>query len=270
MTIRRRAVTAGGLLCLLLALEARAQQPADLVTDRPDRTESTATVPRGSLQVELGAVWVFDGSSAGRLRVVEAPGTLVRYGALDRLELRLAWGGWVATTVETMERHLRADGFADPEIGFKWGILEPRQGGLGLAALGHVSLPLGDEVVGSPAFDPSVILAAAHPLGDRLALGANLGYALFSVQAGNATQTLGRWLYSASLGVEVAPRWGAFVELFGDLPADDPGPAVHALDGGLTYLARPRFQLDLSAGVGLNADAPDWFVGVGLSFRTLK
>jgi hypothetical protein len=141
MTIRRRAVTAGGLLCLLLALEARAQHAAELVTDRPDRTESTVAVPRGSLQVELGADWVFDGSSTGRLRVVEAPGTLVRYGARDRLELRLAWGGWVLTTVETMERDLRADGFAGPEIGFKWIVLEARGGGLELAVPGHVSAP---------------------------------------------------------------------------------------------------------------------------------
>ena len=70
-----------------------------------------------------------------------------------------------------------------------------------------------------------------------------------------------------SLGIDLAPRWGAFVELFGDLPASDPVPATHSVDGGLTFLFSPRLQADLFGGVGLNDAAPDWFVGVGVSLR---
>ena len=55
--------------------------------------------------------------------------------------------------------------------------------------------------------------------------------------------------------------------VFGDFPASDPEPATHSVDGGLTYLPHPRVQLDLAVGAGIDDDAPDWFAGVGVSFR---
>jgi hypothetical protein len=222
------------------------------------------------VQVELGTRWTADRSADARLGVVEAPGTLVRVGMSERVELRLAWGGWIGTTLEASQARHRADGFADPEVGIKWGLVQPRGAGMEFALLAHVTLPAGDEIVGAPGFDPSVRLAAAHPLGDRASFGWNLGHEVRSFDGGGDidTRRLGRWVYSGAMGFDVTRRWGAFVELFGDLPASDPGPAVHALDGGVTWLIAPRVQLDLSVGVGLNAEAPDRFVGFGLSFRT--
>jgi len=40
-----------------------------------------------------------------------------------------------------------------------------------------------------------------------------------------------------------------------------------ALDAGFTYLLTPRLQLDASASTGLSGAAPDWTVGLGVSFR---
>ena len=137
-----------------------------------------------------------------------------------------------------------------------------------MALLAHVSLPLGGETVASPRADPSVRLSAAHTLSDRVGLGWNLGWEATSYRdtlGGVHTRT--RFVYTASFGIELAERSGAFIEIFGDLPANDPAPAVHSLDGGVTFLIAPRVQLDLAAGFGLDADAPDRFVGFGISFR---
>ena len=263
-------VRATALACGLVVLSEAvclAQQPADLVTDRPDATESAVTVPPKAMQMEFGARWIFDRSADGQLDIVEAPGTLVRVGVSQRVELRLGWGGWIETALESSRERHRVDGFADPEVGMKWALMQP--GGMELALLAHVTLPAGDEIVGAPGIDPSVRLAAAHPIGDRASLGWNLGYEIGSFDGGGHTETvsLGRWVYSGTMGVDITPRWGGFVEIFGDLPASDPGPAVHVFDGGVTYLVAPRVQLDLSGGVGLNDVAPDRFVGVGLSLR---
>ena len=54
---------------------ARAQSP-DMVTDRPDQTESAAVVPRGLLQVETGYLFARDGDVDG----YAVPGTLFRIG----------------------------------------------------------------------------------------------------------------------------------------------------------------------------------------------
>ena len=73
----RRRVLAAMLGCALAARrgsEASAQPPADLVTDRPDQTESAVTVPRGSLQL-----------SAGHGLNDEAPGRFVGFGLSCRV-----------------------------------------------------------------------------------------------------------------------------------------------------------------------------------------
>jgi hypothetical protein len=269
MTSWAGAAALGAGLLIAAAIPAPAQTTAELVTDRPDETESARTVPRGSTQMEFGARWLVERSSDARLGIVELPGTLVRFGAWDRVELRLAWGGWVGTSIDVSRQRHWADGFADPEVGVKWAIVPPGEGGTEVALLAHLTLPAGSEVVGAPAVDPSARLTVAHSLGERASLGWNVGYEARSIDGGTnaGTRRLGRWIYSASLGFDLSPRWGAFVESFGDLPASDPGPAVHALDGGVTCLIAPRVQLDASVGVGLSDEAPDRFVGIGLSFR---
>ena len=50
---------------------------AELVTDRPDFTESGIVVPVGSLQFEAGFTWE---SNAGDVRSFSGPELLVRWG----------------------------------------------------------------------------------------------------------------------------------------------------------------------------------------------
>jgi hypothetical protein len=240
-------------LLILLPFVARAAVP-EIDTDRPDQTESSALVPPSTFQLEAGAV----GSHDQDVDTLEAPGTLLRYGLLPRLELRLAWGGLVR-----QEAGPSSDtGTADAELGAKVGLAPD------LALIAHLSLPVGDEEVGSPRADPAIRVTASHTLTERLGLGWNAGWeAASSTDDAGGTHTLSRWVYTAALGVELGEAWGAFVEVFGDVGASDPGPPAHSLDGGVTYLLRPRVQLDLSAGVGLSDAAPDRFVGLGVSFR---
>ena len=71
----------------------------ELVTDRPDQTESAVVVPVGTLQVEGGATWIRDDGDGVEIEAFEAPGTLLRYGLVPRLELRLAWPGILTAMV---------------------------------------------------------------------------------------------------------------------------------------------------------------------------
>ncbi|HEX5044689.1 MAG TPA: transporter [Candidatus Polarisedimenticolaceae bacterium] len=239
---------------LLMALPAAAQEA--LVTDRPDQTESAVVVPRHAVQVETGAIVERD----DEVEVLGLPGTLVRYGLSPRLELRLAWPGWVR--VESGSDAV--DGLADPEIGMKLALSSKRE----LALLAHLSLPAGDEDVGAPDPAPAVRLSAAHDLGERVGFGWNLGVETGTQQVDDgSTRLLARWIYTASLGYAPSDAWGTFVEVFGDLPASDPAPAAHSLDGGVTWLLRSNLQLDLAAGIGLTDGAPDRFATAGLSLR---
>lgn len=61
----------------------------DLITDRPDQTESSAIVPLKSLQIETGFVMEKDETDLIKQKSFAYNTTLLRFGLLENLELRL-------------------------------------------------------------------------------------------------------------------------------------------------------------------------------------
>ena len=62
-----------------------------LVTDRPDATEASSTVGKGVFQVETGAFYESFKDNNNTYENFTFNTTLLRYGILDNLELRLGW-----------------------------------------------------------------------------------------------------------------------------------------------------------------------------------
>lgn len=255
------------ILCCLLGAGAAAHAESELVTDRPDQTESAVTVAPGVFQLELGWTQTRDDEDGVSVESWEAPGTLLRIGLAERVELRLGWTGFVDQEVEIGRREASVDGLGDAEIGAKILLAEERGGRPQMAVLVGTSVPVGDDAFTSDRFDPALRLALSHTLSERLSLGYNLGVGLESEELDGERHTLSTYLYTVALGIGLSERWGAFVELYGDLPGSAEGDDAHAFDGGLTYLLHDRLQLDLAAGVGLSDAAADHFIGLGLSVR---
>ena len=94
-------------------------------------------------------------------------------------------------------------------------------------------------------------------------------------QARTSTISFARIIFQSSsrpatvtvFGMAAGEKLGAFVELFGNPILSGVGESSSSFDGGFTYLVRPNVQLDAFAGTGLSGDAPDWFAGLGISFR---
>ena len=233
--------------------DANAQSP-ELVTDRPDQTESATAVPRGLLQIETGYLFTRDGGVDSHA----APGTLFRIGLGGRTELRLGHAGVMGT------EGLRGTG--DSEIGAKVNLIPQADGRRPeLAFLGGLSLPTGHHGFSSGGADPSFLVAFAHELAPRLALGYNAGAAWESSPDGPDRDAF--LVYSLALGIGVTDRLAAFLEVFGDRQfADETATGVSA-DAGLTFLLKDILQLDVSVGRGLRGPSDGLFVGTGLSFR---
>ena len=162
----------------------------ELVTDRPDQTESSVVVPPGFFQIEIGGTYT--GSDT---RVLETPGTLVRIGVFDRVELRLGTIGWTRESVGS------ASGFADSELGAKVYLWE--EAGLlpETALLVAGSLPTGAEGFTSDRVDPSFRFAFSHTVSDRVSLGYNLGAAWTTEWVGSDRETLSAFLYTVTAGI---------------------------------------------------------------------
>ena len=232
---------------------ARGQSP-DMVTDRPDQTESATVVPWGLLQVETGYLFARDGDVDG----YAVPGTLFRLGLGGRLELRIGHAGIVGGA----GRH----GAGDSELGAKINLIARADGWRPeLALLSGLSLPTGDHGFSSDGVDPSFLVAFAHELLPRLSLGYNVGAAWeSSADRPNRDAFL---VYSVVLGVRLTDHLSTFIELFGDRQTTGTIATSASVDGGLTWLVTDIVQVDVSVGRGLWGPTDDVFVGTGLSFR---
>lgn len=237
------------------------QAPGPLVTDRPDQTESPVAVAPGYVQLELGWSYV----EAGVAQLHSVPGTLARVGIVRGWEARVGFAGW---------RHLEVEGAGATQgvgplsVGFKGELLRGEGLKPAVALLGGLLLPTATEGLGPTRVDPSLRLAAGHELSSVLSLSYNVGVLWLNErgETGEA-RTLTQGIYTLSLGVALGPRVGAFGEAFGTVPLAGGAAAAHLLDGGFTVEVLPNLQLDLSAGVGLDEDADDWFLGAGASLR---
>lgn len=260
--------------CLAAAapgLGQAADEP-ELVTDRPDQTESTAIVPVGRVQFELGAnragEEVGDDDGEVEIDAWNFVGTLVRVGLADRFELRLGWEGWLDE--EVTAGHLRGseEGAGDAVVGAKVKLREGDGASPAIALLVHSTVPVGDDAFSTDRFDPSFRLSVSHDLAGDVGLGYNIGARTESSPTADGDHTtLASAIYTLAAGFPAGDRWGPFVEAFGEVPLSAEGGPAHLLDGGATYLLRPNLQLDAAAGFGISDAAPDWFAGVGVSFR---
>lgn len=231
-----------------------------LVSDRPDFTESTATVSAGRLQLEAGYTFskrgIDEEHALGEL--------LLRIGLMPDVELRLAANSYVWLDSPSGD----AQGFEDMSVGVKIKLAEG-SGSFELtrpevAVIVATSLPTGDDDFGEDGSQPGIKLALAWDLSERISLASNLNYTYASERGDRFHQFSG----SLSLGYRLSERWGCYIEYFGFVPERENGPNASFFNGGLTYLINDNLQLDARAGIGVfNPESPDYFTGFGMSWR---
>jgi hypothetical protein len=245
---------------------------APLVTDRPDFTESTETIPPGHAQLEMGYTFTVDREGDERVRDHTAPELLLRVGLHDRVELRLGWDGysWFDTEFEretprgrSVTRNDHEEGANDLSIGFKVHLAEQNGFVPHLGVIGAVTVPSGSAERTSGDVNPELVLAWAYDVSDSFAIAGNLGIAAATDEGDQFAQGLG----SLTAALSLTERVGTYLEYFAICPGAEGADCAHSLNGGVTYLINNDIQLDWRVGVGLNEQADDFFAGVGLSWR---
>jgi hypothetical protein len=242
-----------------LLVKAQDEVP-DLITDRPDQTESSAVVPHKSLQLETGFIMENNENDLIRQKSFAYNTTLLRYGLLDNFELRfgLEYLG-EEIKIKNTETTSTISGLSPAYAGFKVKIAEEDGWKPEMAFLGALILPFtAHDGFKSEYTAADIYFAFAHTLSDRFSLGYNLG-------AGwDGNTPIPSYFYSVSLGAGITEKLGIFIESYGHMHGD--GEAEHLMDSGLTFLLFPNFQLDLSGGIGLQ-NSIDSFISFGLTLR---
>ena len=225
----------------------------EIVTDRPDFTESSEIIPLGWLQLESGASLEGDAST----RAFTAPSALFRLGLGHRTEFRFGAEGLVAESTG----HLRRSGGSDLEIGAKVRLLDADRAGIDLALLPMVSLPTGADHLTSGGVDPTLKITWARQLPSGFGLTGNVNLASLTEDG----QRFHQEAISFSLGHDLFKGWGGYAEAYGFSKMSAADGAGITINGGVSRLLGRRTQIDIEAGRGVTSAAPDWFVGVGFA-----
>lgn len=236
-----------------------------LVTDRPDAAEASATVGKNRFQIESSFQFGQDQAAGTTTRNYSFP-TLLRYGIIDALELR------VETEVGTFQTDnsgaAAQRGFNDVAFGLKANFTENQGLVPSFGLLGHLNVPIGNDTFSSNGVEPIFKALADWELGAGFGLGTNVGVDLPVRDA--AGDKFGRFIYAAALGRAIpgtSDRLGAFIEAAGAVPLKQAKAQEHTFDTGLKFLITPNLQVDTVVQIGLNDDAADLALGSGLSWR---
>ena len=224
---------------------------SEIVTDRPDITESALVVPVASLQLENGLTW----SSAHGARTIDLSETLVRLGILQKTEVRLGVPNFSSALSGKPE-----SGFGDLSLGLKQQ-LGPLPGGVDLAVIAAVSIPSGRRAISSGGFDPFIKL----PWSRELAGGWSVGgmQSLFWNTDHGARKDV--WESTFYVEKQITKPLDAFAEYAADYSRR--GDSTQVAHFGAAFKVNPANQVDLHFGFGLSHAPPNHFIAVGYSFR---
>lgn len=245
----------------LLPLLAQHDSIPGMVTDRPTASISPNLVGKGFFQIETGVIYLNRKDNSSTLKNLSLATTLLRYGILPNLELRLE-SSYESTKIHYNEINSDSSysGMGPLAASFKVFVCEEKGIRPQLAIIGAVVLRhLGHDSY-KPTFSyPIGKLAASHTLSKRWSLGYNIGFAYDGETAD------GFFVYSLFTGYAITSKLWTFVELYGNF--DNGNFPNHKLDGGFTYLLRNNLQIDLTGGYGLDTDVNRFFINGGISWR---
>ena len=243
------------LTVVTVAAYGQSQPPAadpEIVTDRPDITESAIVIPKGSLQFENGLTRTSDQGETA----LDLSETLVRFGVFDRTELRVVVPNYIAGLTGPTS----ASGFGDVAVGLKQQ-LGPLRGDVDLAVIIALSLPIGADRITSHGFDPFIKFPWSKDLKEGWSIG-GMESLFWSTQDRQRNLTGESTFY---IEKQITKPWDAFAEYGGDYAQR--GGSKEVAHFGTAYKVTPKNQIDFHFGFGLSRAAPGRFFAVGYSFR---
>ena len=166
-----------------------------MITGRPDQTESAEVVPHGSLQIETA--FVRELNKIGEVSYVDYAfnSTLLRYGLLKPLELRLGIEYLGERVDYSLDEPMTISGLGGLFPGVKYKILDEDGPKPGIAVLTNQVFPFtADDRYKTDHTATGLRLALSQSLSDKLTCGYNLG----AEWDGNSDAVA--WFYSVSMG----------------------------------------------------------------------
>ena len=232
-----------------------------VMTDRPDRANSTDTIPPGMAQIESGIAFLRDASGERPVRRLKTE-TSLRLGLAEPFEVDLVTDGFVRERAEGGG----TSGLGDTTLAAKWRLVDADGWRPALGLLPFVKLPTASasKGLGSGRVDFGGQVAAGQDLPLDLHVDVNVGLAGISL----ADRPGGLFLQksvAASFSWTAADWVYPFWEVFYDSRERPTGRHSVGTDFGFVFTLHERVAVDVAGQVGLAGNAPDWGVRAGFT-----
>lgn len=247
--------------------EGAEEEEEEIETDRDSFTPSTATAGCGRLILE--SAWSFvDNRDVPETHSL--PEILIRYGASDRLELRLGWNYEIGGTANPVSGNI-------PDVREEGAELEEES-----VLLYGAKFQLTQQCSLRP--ESSLIVQGFTPTSgesadSRLSISHVFGWTLPNqwvwdtsnrwATGINEEDDFGIWSPSTVIKVPVGERWKAHLEYFGVFTdGRETETTQHFISPGAHFLLTPRCEVGARFGWGLNDQSPEFFsnFGIGLLY----
>lgn len=243
--------------------------PADLmremVTDRPDTTESPITVDAGHFQIEASIVDFNRDKSRGVSTETWSFGQVnLKAGLLDRTDIQFVFDSYVRRRTRVAGTTTTVAGVSDLTVRLKqnlWGVDGDTR--TACALMPWFSAPTGVDGISAEKYQGGLIA----PLSVELADGVGLGAMVQGDILWDGAKYYMEWTHSATFGFAITEDVGMYVEYVG---VHDSGTASNYRaygDVGVTVAANANLVFDTGVRVGLNARADDIGIFTGISYR---
>jgi hypothetical protein len=241
-------------LVLLGSLPFLTMAQDKIESDRPTESQNASLVGKGTFQVESG---LRKDQENNRDYSVQHPNAILRYGLVDRLELRLE------TTVETQRYYTKNKfnyGLEPVELGVKAHVYHTKDTSFSSTLYGLIGLSrMASKDHKHDDTYYRVRLLFENELSDKIKLTYNVG------RDWDSDERQHNWIYTFSPQIQLTDKWDLFVEGFGYLQKGN--KPEHYIDGGLTYYINNNLALDLDVGKGVSSKSVEYFMTAGVSFK---
>jgi len=258
---------AGVIVVLAIAGAAQAAD-RDFCADRPGKGSPPCVLDKGRVQAEVGGVdAAFTRGGGVSVDDVSYGGLELRLGLTSTVEGQLSWTAHERIRTKDHGVVDVVSGTGDLGAALRWSLKNPGGDGFSVAVQPFVTAPTGSHGIGSDLWQGGVIVPVSVPLTADWSLSLSP-----QVEARENASGSGRhagYALASGVGRAVGPvNLGA--ELWVDRDDDPSGHVTQAsfdLTAAWTPKALKDVQLDASVYAGLNRQAPDLELVVGLAHR---
>jgi hypothetical protein len=248
------------------------EEMRDLITDRPDQTESPYTVDAGHFQVEADFVkYTYDTNKQNgnntRTRNLNIAPINLKAGLTNSTDIQFILDDYMKQTesdkaTQTSEKN---DGFGDITIRLKQNLWGNDSGKTAFALMPYIKTPTNTNDLGNDDVEWGLIAPLAIDLGDIYSLGlmTQLDYIKDADDSGYHPS----FVNTATLGVAWTEALGSYYEIFTEKGTDTGDRWKVAFDTGVTYALNDNVQLDTGVNIGVTEAADDLQPFVGITYR---